>query len=177
MKKIFPYAPAMMALLLAACDSAKKQGVSTRQEEPRSLVEIAKDAGKERLIYDAQGNVVEMDLRGLLISDAFVEGLRADDLRHLQVVKLSGEFITDDTVNRLHGQPINLRRIVFEGTSIRDPENHPWVRQLREDTGTELVFIGRPNSEQDGTGQPATRPESKSEGGDKPQPESEGRSR
>ena len=31
-------------------------------------------------------------------------------------------------------------------------------------------------SEQDGTGQPATVPESKSEGGDKPQPESEGRS-
>ena len=32
-------------------------------------------------------------------------------------------------------------------------------------------------SEQDGTGQPATRPESKPEGGDKPQPESEMRSR
>ena len=32
-------------------------------------------------------------------------------------------------------------------------------------------------AEQAGTGQPATRPESKSEGGDKPQPESEGRSR
>jgi hypothetical protein len=32
-------------------------------------------------------------------------------------------------------------------------------------------------SEQDGTGQPATRPESKSEGSDKPQPEAEGRSR
>jgi hypothetical protein len=31
-------------------------------------------------------------------------------------------------------------------------------------------------SEQVGTGQPATRPESKSEGSDKPQPESEGRS-
>jgi hypothetical protein len=32
-------------------------------------------------------------------------------------------------------------------------------------------------SEQDGTGQPATRPESKSEGSDKPQPEAEERSR
>jgi hypothetical protein len=32
-------------------------------------------------------------------------------------------------------------------------------------------------AEQDGAGQPATRPESKSEGGDRPQPESEGRSR
>ena len=33
------------------------------------------------------------------------------------------------------------------------------------------------NGEQDGTGQPATRPESKSKGSDKPQPEAEGRSR
>lgn len=33
------------------------------------------------------------------------------------------------------------------------------------------------SSEQDGTGQPATRPESDSEGSDKPQPEAEGRSR
>jgi hypothetical protein len=33
------------------------------------------------------------------------------------------------------------------------------------------------NKEQAGTGQPATRPESKSEDGDKPQPEAEGRSR
>jgi hypothetical protein len=33
------------------------------------------------------------------------------------------------------------------------------------------------NAEQDGTGQPATRPESKPEGSDKPQPEAEGRSR
>ena len=32
-------------------------------------------------------------------------------------------------------------------------------------------------AEQVGTGQPATRPESKSEGSDKPQPEAEGRSR
>lgn len=35
----------------------------------------------------------------------------------------------------------------------------------------------KPEAEQAGTGQPATRPESKSEGGDKPQPEAEGRSR
>jgi hypothetical protein len=33
------------------------------------------------------------------------------------------------------------------------------------------------DAEQVGTGQPATRPELKSEGGDKPQPEAEGRSR
>jgi hypothetical protein len=43
-----------------------------------------------------------------------------------------------------------------------------WI--VREPIGTGIA-------EQAGTGQPATRPEAKSEGGDKPQPESEGRSR
>lgn len=47
----------------------------------------------------------------------------------------------------------------------------------RYDHGMDASFIVKLNSEQDGTGQPAIRPESKSEGGDKPQPESEGRSR
>ena len=37
--------------------------------------------------------------------------------------------------------------------------------------------IQKQQSEQAGAGQPATRPESKSEGGDKPQPEAEERSR
>ena len=41
-----------------------------------------------------------------------------------------------------------------------------------------LVLVPKTKiAEQAGAGQPATRPESKSEGGDKPQPESEGRSR
>ena len=39
------------------------------------------------------------------------------------------------------------------------------------------MIILKKEVEQAGTGQPATRPELKSEGGDKPQPESEGRSR
>jgi hypothetical protein len=37
--------------------------------------------------------------------------------------------------------------------------------------------ISKTSSEQDGAGQPATRPESTSDGSDKPQPEAEGRSR
>jgi hypothetical protein len=43
---------------------------------------------------------------------------------------------------------------------------------------SELVkHLDPKKTEQAGTGQPATRPDSKSEGGDKPQPEAEGRSR
>ena len=41
----------------------------------------------------------------------------------------------------------------------------------------EIVVIPKQEAEQAGTGQPATRPEPKSEGSDKPQPEAEGRSR
>ena len=40
-----------------------------------------------------------------------------------------------------------------------------------------LIQLTKTGAEQDGTGQPAIRPESDSEGGDKPQPEAEGRSR
>ncbi len=39
------------------------------------------------------------------------------------------------------------------------------------------IRVVEDQAEQAGTGQPTTRPESKSEGGDKPQPETEGRSR
>ena len=41
----------------------------------------------------------------------------------------------------------------------------------------EIPWLKSKEAEQAGTGQPATRPESKSEGGDKSQPEAEGRSR
>jgi hypothetical protein len=49
-------------------------------------------------------------------------------------------------------------------------EGHPFVVSATDD-------LWRILAEQDGTGQPATRPESKSEGGDKPQPDEEGLSR
>ena len=177
MKPIITTILAVAAIFLTGCNRSKQVLDSEKPKAPKSLVEIATEAGKERIIYDAQGNVVELDLRGLLISDAFVENLKAQDLRHLQVLKVSGAFITDQTINRLHGQPIKLRQIVFEATSIKDPESHPWVRQYREDTGTEVVFTNESKSEQAGAGQPATRSESDSEDGDKPQPEAEGRSR
>lgn len=59
--------------------------------------------------------------------------------------------------------------VLFDGWSpklrkIKDEEDSPASQQ-------------EPDVEQAGTEQPATRPESKSEGSDKPQPEAEGRSR
>lgn len=56
-----------------------------------------------------------------------------------------------------------------------------WTEPRTPDADFRGRLIGAPSqneeAEQDGTGQPATRPLSDSEGSDKPQPESEGRSR
>ena len=51
------------------------------------------------------------------------------------------------------------------------------TNRLTQKKITVWIRFEQPIAEQDGGGQPATRPESKSEGSDKPQPESEWRSR
>ena len=55
--------------------------------------------------------------------------------------------------------------------------NHPKVQQLRRALQLMNSYLENQEAHQDGTGQPATRPESKSKGSDKSQPEAEGRSR
>jgi hypothetical protein len=73
---------------------------------------------------------------------------------------------------------------------LKSEEFHIWLRSLHPEAAplfAETFWINwrkrederakQKQAEQAGTGQPATRPESKSEGRDKPQPESEGRSR
>ena len=52
-----------------------------------------------------------------------------------------------------------------------------WVNISSNVNGKWKMLTKPSNSEQGGTGQPATRPESKSEGSQKPQPDAEGRSR
>jgi hypothetical protein len=59
-----------------------------------------------------------------------------------------------------------------EGASVIVPLNDNDYTRLKES-----VLPQNQEAEQGGTGQPATRPESKSEGGEKPQPGAEGRSR
>ena len=56
---------------------------------------------------------------------------------------------------------------------ISDYKKHKYIKIESKP----ILPVKDKNAEQDGTGQPATAPESKSEGGDKSQPESEGRSR
>jgi hypothetical protein len=83
------------------------------------------------------------------------------------------------------GYPVILTGVFRVGrwkTTIRDhyKENHPFIEvsQAREVSYEDAAWKTRKaEGEQAGTGQPATRPESKPEGGNKPQPEAEGRSR
>jgi predicted translin family RNA/ssDNA-binding protein len=67
----------------------------------------------------------------------------------------------------------------FVEAEFPSTENSEMIRKkIQEYAETSAVFHSlKQKSEQAGTGQPATRPESKSEGGDKPQPEAEGRPR
>ena len=75
--------------------------------------------------------------------------------------------------------------IVFYEPSDRELSKAVRFRYRIADSFLELDYLGgatvksrlKKMVEQDGTGQPATRPESNPEGSDKPQPEAEGRSR
>jgi len=64
------------------------------------------------------------------------------------------------------------------GFSAEGYERHNLM--ITDDTPSSIIVElepKKPNAEPAGTGQPATRPELKSDGSDKPQPEAEGRSR
>ncbi|CAN5131457.1 hypothetical protein BH23VER1_BH23VER1_27440 [soil metagenome] len=65
----------------------------------------------------------------------------------------------------------------YEDDLIQDNRDRDLVLQFDCHAYWQTLSRYLTSSEQDGTGQPATRPESDSEGSDKPQPESEGRSR
>lgn len=79
----------------------------------------------------------------------------------IQVMKMTA-LCLQKTLGSQHEKPIKIKWLAPEGVSLTDAGLPPAIKK----TG-----------EPDGTVQPATRPESKSEGGDKSQPEGEGRSR
>ena len=77
------------------------------------------------------------------------------------------------------GSPIGKGELVVSSTYAYHKQRSGLVHLFTvSDGGIQHVLYTEPKeAQQGGTGQPATRTESKSEGGDKPQPESEGRSR
>ena len=71
------------------------------------------------------------------------------------------------------GEALTLVETFLPKKRVFEISNHTAKRQLDD----VISYAENKRVEQDGTGQPATRPESKSEGSQKPQPESEARSR
>ena len=129
------------SLLLSSCN--KPNGVVNSQSlanAKASLAAIAAADSPNRIIKDAQGNIIELDLVGLGLSDQFVKSLLAPELASLQKFSVSGEMITDQTMTRLlDNDPYpHFREIVFEDTGI--VEDHPWVKQYRESHSTKLTF-------------------------------------
>ena len=99
-------------------------------------------------------------------------------------LRLNWLMLNDGSVNeeirisyaiRVIDDRLGLHQIVRSGVQQTPQEEALLKKRLL--LGKRLLELDKTKAEQGGTGQPATRPESKSEGGDKPQPEAEGRSR
>lgn len=75
-------------------------------------------------------------------------------------------------------QQAEMRDLIADGHRITEPTGEDMLSLISiESREAEVTKWLEEFTEAGGTGQPATRPESKSEGGDKPEPEAEGRSR
>lgn len=135
-------------ILVTGCEkSVTHETASHASAQPVGLLEIAMKDSPDRIKRDAQGNVIELDLRGLPLSDHFVQSLLSPDLKWLQKFSISGEWITDQTISALSSnQPFPIyREIVFENTSIPSPEDHTWVKEYRRQHRTKLVFVSKEN--------------------------------
>lgn len=95
-----------------------------------------------------------------------------------------GRYQFDEALSWKKGPALQFVALGSLVDGASNPDDHPdnWYRfkvmiGFTSDRASLLVVTPAKQDEQAGTGQPATRPESKPEGGDKPQPESEGRSR
>jgi hypothetical protein len=133
----------LSTLMMSACGHKEQQPpASPSAGSKKSIVELATMASPDRIIRDAQGNIIEIDLVGLSLSDQFVDSLLTQELRSLQKLSVSGKMITPQTINALMRSvpyPV-FREIVFRDTNI--PEGHIWVAQYREQRqGTKLTFV------------------------------------
>jgi hypothetical protein len=98
-----------------------------------------------------------------------------DPGRLLRIERVDGQLLETDLRQQETWMPGEAWMPGIPLKSLEDPLKY---RELVAQFRTQLLEItANKTGEQAGTEQPATRPESKSEGGDKPQTEAEGRSR
>ena len=137
---------------------------------------------KTRAEVTRSANELEgMMVQGVLFNDSRVfaslathlheRGPLKDDPYSVTLLQLALQGISDlDKVNQAFLDRGEFAPVMFE-------DSREAVEAALEQLKTYPAQPFKEDVEQDGAGQPATRPESKSEGGDKPQPESEARSR
>ena len=112
----------------------------------------------ELYLYDDEGRIVGYLKPGLIVHSSSMDDVEDTDLYDNKRRKILFDMPTGAVVERLMSiDSARFGMMWFRNDAVIAPINN--------------------NGEQGGTGQPATRPESKSEDGDKPQPEAEGRSR
>lgn len=131
--------------------------------------------------FDGNGNVLKFEDKpiGRTLSGTALEVNNLFDLqiRYTEYVKIGDAIYTTDR-GLAFSQPV-LEASTFASAVTAKPGR--WIVIKKEGAKPEeksyIAVRVRKISEQSSTGQPATSPESKSEGGDKPQLESEGLSR
>ena len=156
--------------------------------------------GCDDVVVDGSSSQGKVEVEEIKIPESFAEALDALDAMFSEEEL---ETCRNDTVDlcHLHNQ-ISMRlrndwglwgdsklKVYFSERGITNSNwisvaiFESWIERLKTGSFDETAIIAKyakfaeTSAEQGGTGQPATRPESKSEGGDKPQPEAEGRSR
>jgi hypothetical protein len=135
----------------------------------------------------AEGKLLKLDTKeARTIIESNNMGLTDGELRTQLRAAVQGYFVVskDDWLHRYSHVGGMDATGVIEWPIPNPPIKWKWLLRpgglavVTRADGT-VIYLAREKqqSEQAGTGQPATSPESKSEGSDKPQPEAEGRSR
>lgn len=149
--------------LAPVTDAKEKAAIEREWIRNKSLKLTAYYPDKETM-ERAQAIIEEKKIKQKDVSEILYYSI--DDGRHVLFVE------TDEHDGQVRYHCVGL-------TKDRVPAVY-WVQFQKRGEEMKIEAIEKPTkpkTEQGGTGQPATRPESDTEGGDKPQPESERRSR
>jgi hypothetical protein len=174
----------MKALILAAAILAQAVSPANALEQPPVPVQ---EGGNYILWYDAPANrfaglkerrtfVRVLEIRGNWIrADQFFSDRLAGAMAMVEEIEKDSE-VGKSMLAKMGKNKEEFLKEVKANPIPEDQHIEVWINLQRIEAITKHNLNPK-KAEQGGAGQPATRPEPKSEGGDKPQPESEGRSR
>jgi len=154
------------------------------QVSPDGSVRASFGSLPEHQIQMQQGSVdfatLVDDIKKMMTEDVIPSGSQVALQRKGESSHRSRYLRDDQFLQRLFpSDPAAWKTIIPKLTKDMKPDGlhiAPISKEMAE-LMVKTPLFPKKTAEQAGTGQPATRPESKSEGGDKPQPEAEGRSR